>query len=276
MRPLNILLDLSGTLHIGDTPTPRAVASLTRLLDAFTRAAPRRCSLRFCSNTTKDSPTSLRVRLLRAGFKEQDVALPRLYTSLMAAAKAVKAHAQPSLLLLAKGSQELFEDTDSVRHFRPTADKLPASLGEAETSTLRACTTVVVGLAPELMRYEWLDEAYRILSGEYAREGAKGERKIIATHRGESQVEVCFKLRQTDAYRLVATHRSTLLLGGRAPINGSRRIHRCTGSRCSSGLVQHACVWQANERLLHRLLARYARRRGARRRAKHRRECCGA
>lgn len=52
MRTINLLIDLSGTLHIGDSATPRAVAALTKLRAAVKeRNEVRRGSteLRFCS-----------------------------------------------------------------------------------------------------------------------------------------------------------------------------------------------------------------------------------
>src|ERR1700683_3991183 len=63
-RPLirAILIDLSGTLHIGNTPTPGAVEALQRLRHA---AVP----FRFCSNTSKESTAALRGRLSGMGFE---------------------------------------------------------------------------------------------------------------------------------------------------------------------------------------------------------------
>jgi ribonucleotide monophosphatase NagD (HAD superfamily) len=46
-----VILDLSGTLHIGDEPTRDAVAALARLRGAV--------PVRACSNTTKESRARL-------------------------------------------------------------------------------------------------------------------------------------------------------------------------------------------------------------------------
>ena len=59
-----ILIDLSGTLHIGNTPTPGAVEALHRLRHAA--SAP---PFRFCSNTSKESGVALGGRLRGMGFE---------------------------------------------------------------------------------------------------------------------------------------------------------------------------------------------------------------
>ena len=56
-----LLIDLSGTLHIGSDPTPSAVKALQRLRDAG-------IPFRFCSNTSKESTDSLTERLRSMGF----------------------------------------------------------------------------------------------------------------------------------------------------------------------------------------------------------------
>ena len=62
-----ILIDLSGTLHIGDTPTPGAVEALHRL--RHVASAP---PFRFCSNTSKESGVALGGRLRGMGFEVRD------------------------------------------------------------------------------------------------------------------------------------------------------------------------------------------------------------
>lgn len=57
-----ILIDLSGTIHIGNTPTPNAVQALQRLRRA---GVP----FRFCSNTSKESTEALCERLTQMGFE---------------------------------------------------------------------------------------------------------------------------------------------------------------------------------------------------------------
>ena len=56
-----LLIDLSGTLHIESTPLPGAIEALQRLR---TSGIP----FRFCSNTSKESTSSLCQKLRRIGF----------------------------------------------------------------------------------------------------------------------------------------------------------------------------------------------------------------
>src|SRR5262245_23754699 len=57
-----ILLDLSGTLHISSTPTPRAPSALQRLRSSHV-------PFRFCTNTSKESSGDLVKRLVGMGFE---------------------------------------------------------------------------------------------------------------------------------------------------------------------------------------------------------------
>jgi ribonucleotide monophosphatase NagD (HAD superfamily) len=56
-----ILIDLSGTLHIGSSPTPNAVHAFQRLRDAD-------IPIRFCTNTSGESTIALCDRLRKIGF----------------------------------------------------------------------------------------------------------------------------------------------------------------------------------------------------------------
>jgi ribonucleotide monophosphatase NagD (HAD superfamily) len=56
-----LLIDLSGTLHIGSNPTPGAVEALRKLRSA-------QIPFRFCSNTSKESTTVLCDTLRKIGF----------------------------------------------------------------------------------------------------------------------------------------------------------------------------------------------------------------
>ncbi len=60
-----LLIDLSGTLHVGKTPTPGAVAALSRL-------RRNNHAFRFCSNTSKEGRVDLEARLQAMGFELQD------------------------------------------------------------------------------------------------------------------------------------------------------------------------------------------------------------
>ena len=71
-----LLIDLSGTLHVGNDPTPGAVHALARL-----RAA--KIPFRFCSNTSKESTESIRKRLETMGFSgEGGIRTEELWTSI--------------------------------------------------------------------------------------------------------------------------------------------------------------------------------------------------
>jgi ribonucleotide monophosphatase NagD (HAD superfamily) len=71
-----ILIDLSGTLHIGSTPTPRAIEAIQSLRKA---AVP----FRFCSNTSKESTAALRGRLVGMGFEvKSDCDKEEMWTSI--------------------------------------------------------------------------------------------------------------------------------------------------------------------------------------------------
>ena len=56
-----LLIDISGNLHVGSTPTPNAVEAFQRLIDS-------KIPFRLCSNTSKESSTSLENKLDSMGF----------------------------------------------------------------------------------------------------------------------------------------------------------------------------------------------------------------
>lgn len=202
MMRINLLIDLSGTLHIGDTACPGAVSALHRLCSAKTTAQCSSVRLRFCSNTTKESTQDLQKRLQRAGFAASDVPTDRITTSLEACKLLCVEQQWKPLLLLTPSAQASFRESLSssrqkavdgrrgantasegqLQHaFFPAPDTPPERLSDEERAQLRACDTVVVGLAPSLFTAAWLDEAFRILTGEYE----AGPKRLVATHRGE-------------------------------------------------------------------------------------------
>ena len=70
-----LLIDLSGTLHIESTPLPGAIQALQKL-----RASG--IPFRFCSNTSKESTSSLCQKLRRIGFDiPQEVERKEVWTS---------------------------------------------------------------------------------------------------------------------------------------------------------------------------------------------------
>ncbi|THH09960.1 hypothetical protein EW145_g1661 [Phellinidium pouzarii] len=133
-----LLIDLSGTLHIGSSATPFAIDALKRIRETG-------IDIRFCSNTSKESAKDLRLRLRNIGFDVHD---GELWTSLCALKDVVKArNLQRPYFLLSKSAGEEFSEADKeTGHHHSHYD------------------SVVVGFAPELFNYDNLTKAFRILS----------------------------------------------------------------------------------------------------------------
>ncbi|GFS02848.1 haloacid dehalogenase-like hydrolase domain-containing protein 2 [Elysia marginata] len=127
-----VLIDLSGTLHIDDDPTPGAVAALTKL-----QAMPG-VNLRFVTNTTNESKRLLMERLTSIGF--QDVTEDKVFTSLSAARTLLETKELRPYFLVDKNAMEDFK---GISGDDPNA--------------------VVVGLAPDEFTYENLNKAMRLL-----------------------------------------------------------------------------------------------------------------
>ncbi|EIN04251.1 hypothetical protein PUNSTDRAFT_55578 [Punctularia strigosozonata HHB-11173 SS5] len=147
-----VLIDLSGTLHIGTSALPGAVAALQRLREA-------RVPFRFCSNTSKESTADL-VRKLRAmgfGVKSKVVVGPEgkeggeeeVWTSLGAVKRMIEARGlhRPYFLLSPSAAEEC-----------------SANLPSSDPNT--PYDAVVVGLAPAMFTYDNLTTAFRVLIGE--------------------------------------------------------------------------------------------------------------
>ncbi|CAO1633013.1 unnamed protein product [Sympodiomycopsis kandeliae] len=167
-----LLLDLNGTVHVGDDPTPGALDALRRLQKASQDA---NLNIRFCSNSSKESSDSLAQRLRKMGFEEDVIPRSALFTSLDACVELCKNAGHRPMLLLNPSAQSAFPDSTS---FKPDASSAPKDLSPTQWDALKRCDSVLMGLAPGLMRHEWLDEAFRLLAGEY---GEKAQ--LIGTHR---------------------------------------------------------------------------------------------
>ncbi|PWN89403.1 hypothetical protein FA10DRAFT_280431 [Acaromyces ingoldii] len=211
MVRLQLLIDLSGTLHIGDHEVAGAAKALKRLqqaaaaLSSSTSAASSPTTLaaekggfssiklRFCSNTTKESTQDLQARLVRAGFDPKDVPASSILTSLEACRRMCVAQRWRPLLLLTPSAQAAFSSPSATASssesiagdcFLPAKERPPSSLSDEERAKLRSCDTVVVGLAPDLFGAAWMDEAFRILAGEYASDSSgTSKTRLVATHR---------------------------------------------------------------------------------------------
>lgn len=150
--PRGVLLDLSGTLHVGETLVTGAVGAVARLR----RHVPR---LLFLTNTSTRSSTGLLAQLHTLGLT--DVRRDELLTSLIATRRYLKQKKLRPLCLL--------EDTSDLEE----------NSGEEADSGIDLTpphNAVVVGLAPSNFHYSQLNEAFRIL--------LKYPQGLIAVHRG--------------------------------------------------------------------------------------------
>ncbi|XP_054270690.1 haloacid dehalogenase-like hydrolase domain-containing protein 2 [Macrosteles quadrilineatus] len=138
----SVLIDLSGTIHIGNEITPSAVEALNRLRQSNVK-------IKFVTNTTKESRRCLYERLCKLGFQ---LKIEEIWSSLWAAKNAVSSQSLKPFLLISPDALEDFQGLDKF---------------EGEPNA------VVVGLAPELFEYKTLSEAFRLLLN-----GAK----LIAIH----------------------------------------------------------------------------------------------
>ncbi|KAG2132100.1 HAD-like domain-containing protein [Suillus clintonianus] len=133
-----LLIDISGTLMIGSTPTGRVVEALAEL---------RRIGFpfRFCSNTSKESTSVLQKRMLDAGFDVRES--QELWTSLKAVRSLIQSRGlrRPYFLLSESAKDECRLDLHDTN--------VPYD-------------AVIVGLAPALFDYDHLNSAFRVLIGE--------------------------------------------------------------------------------------------------------------
>jgi len=133
-----VLIDLSGTLHVGDTLVPGAVQALDRLRRANYR-------IRFLTNTSTKSSTALRTQLETMGIqmksKEDE---NELVTSVLAT--------RHYLL-------QQHPNRGQLRPFCLVEDS--SDLKDIDLDPPHNC--VVVGLAPTQFHYTALNQAFRIL-----------------------------------------------------------------------------------------------------------------
>ncbi|BGP40434.1 hypothetical protein JCM10450v2_004417 [Rhodotorula kratochvilovae] len=138
-----LLIDLSGTLHVGDAPTNGAVAAVRRLRGAG-------IVLRFVSNTSKESRSSLLQKMQKMDLD--------LFTSLSAV-----------------------RDLVAKRSLNPLYLLTPSALSDFPASSA-PFDSVVIGLAPNAFEYSKLNEAFRLLAGEEGG-GKQGEVPLVVTHK---------------------------------------------------------------------------------------------
>ncbi|KAJ6459064.1 HAD-like domain-containing protein [Mycena sanguinolenta] len=163
-----LLIDISGTLHVGSTSTPNALEAFRRLQDS---GVP----FRLCSNTSKESTRDVSARLRNLGFElrepPQTVEGPReVWTSIGAVRRVMQdmdIH-RPYLLL-----------SDSAR----TELQLPPTKNEKANEDQTPFDAVIIGLCPARLDYAHLYTAFRILAREHP---ARSPRQpvLIAAHAG--------------------------------------------------------------------------------------------
>jgi len=125
-----VLIDLSGTLHIENNAIAGSQNALKRLRNSG-------CRLKFVTNTTKESVSSLCTRLQKLNF---DILEDEIFSSLTACKELLKSQNLRPYLMLSDSAKEDFSDIDT---------KDP--------------NVVVVGLSPAHFSYEEMNVAFRIL-----------------------------------------------------------------------------------------------------------------
>lgn len=141
-----VLLDLSGTLHIGDKPIPGALESVHQL-----QSHPN-LQIRFLTNTSKSSTEHLLQQLTDMGFSIEP---EDLITSILATRN-----------YLQRNNRRPFCIMEDVRDLELHVPLDPPH------------DCVVIGLAPSKVNYEHLNTAFRILRKENT-----ARNNLIAIHR---------------------------------------------------------------------------------------------
>ncbi|KAI0337485.1 hypothetical protein BDW22DRAFT_869936 [Trametopsis cervina] len=161
-----LLIDLSGTLHVGLSPCPRAVEALAKLrTHNATDDVKTKLPYRFCSNTSKESRADLEARLRSLGFKlrTNESGTQEMWTSLGAVSDHLrrKGLSRPFCLLEPSARDEVLRD-------------VLGDGGAADADKDQEYDSVVIGLAPSLLTYTHLTTAFRVL--------LRPNKPLIATH----------------------------------------------------------------------------------------------
>jgi HAD superfamily hydrolase (TIGR01458 family) len=125
-----VLLDLSGTLHIGHTPIPGAIPALLRLRQSG-------LALKFVTNTSRRTRNTLHDDLCRIGF---DIGRDEMFTAPLAVRRYLEAHRLRPYLLV---HENLMPEYEGLSRENPDA--------------------VVVGDAEDDFSYRHMNEAFRLL-----------------------------------------------------------------------------------------------------------------
>lgn len=186
-----LLIDLSGTLHVGSQATPGAVDALSRLRRTAPSSSPHaspstHVPFRFCSNTSKEGRNELEARLRGMGFELVTGNIGgatangrEMWTSLGAVGSLLQKRGlrKPFCLLEPSSKDEILRDLGptSGGAFAPLSQR---RLAHVEPAADAEYDSVVVGLAPLLFDYEHLNAAFRVLL-------STPPKPLIATHRAK-------------------------------------------------------------------------------------------
>lgn len=126
-----VLVDLSGTIHVGDHAIPGAIEAISKLRQA-------NFNIKFVTNTTKESLSALHSRLIKIGF---DIQRHDIFSSLSAAVCHLHSmqDCRPYLML----SEDAKKDFESFDTDKPN--------------------TVVIGLSPSDFDYKSMNKAFGLL-----------------------------------------------------------------------------------------------------------------
>ncbi|GAA5975733.1 hypothetical protein JCM11641_005853 [Rhodosporidiobolus odoratus] len=145
-----VLIDLSGTLHVGGAATPGAAQALKKLRNSGV-------VLRFVSNTSKESRSSLLQKMRKMDL---DVREEELFTALSAV-----------------------RDLVDKRHLRPLYLLTPSALSDFPPPA-PPYDSVAIGLSPNSFEYSKLNQAFRLLVGEEGG-GTRVKVPLIVTHKAK-------------------------------------------------------------------------------------------
>ncbi|KAG9072357.1 hypothetical protein KI688_000127 [Linnemannia hyalina] len=158
-----VLIDVSGTVHVGDKVIPGAIQALDRL-----RASG--IPFRFCTNTTQYSGDTLANKLRKFGF---NVKREEIFTSLSACRQFVQARGLRPLLMF---------EPDALEEFKGIPTSEPHD-------------SVVIGLSPSSFHYGMMNKAFRILletkssstssTGNETGAGGEGVPRLVAVHKAK-------------------------------------------------------------------------------------------
>ncbi|KAI9230114.1 MAG: Haloacid dehalogenase-like hydrolase domain-containing protein 2 [Piptocephalis tieghemiana] len=159
-RIAGVLIDLSGTIHVGSKAVEGAALAIDQLRQA-------NIPFRFCTNTTKESKADLIDRLNHLGIPIH--AEEEMFTSLTACAYLIKKRQfKNPFYLLSDSARREVDRLSKVS--TPQSESLTPEHEKSEDQH----DVVVVGLSPNDFNYETLNKAFRIIH-----EGAP----LIAIHR---------------------------------------------------------------------------------------------